>query len=370
MSRSATQILQDCLDRASEVVAGAVKHKSSLTKDDKDSIAQVVNSATGGVNKAVLAVLVTLLVKKIMDTKQDIRLHQDGMRDGFSGRVFDTKNITPFLSENDFPYMQSGSGWLTRSFEQAVPYDLDYPGKITPAKTKTAFLQLLDNVEKDQKLARQYLDEIFIILVQFREKSTDLTLSRPKNKSIEELVAILENFWGQKGHGMSRVPVLAVYAAYKCLEAEVGRYEGHTLLPLLSHTAADEKTKRAGDIDLMLDSKIVESVEIKHGVAITADLVLTIIEKVKTTSVKRYYILSTDEDIKEIEKISNLITKARLSYGCEIIVNGVAKSLKYYLRLVSNTDNFLDIFVTLLQEDKEIAYDAKKTWDEIMSRGV
>ena len=39
-----------------------------------------------------------------------------------------------------FPAMAE-SGWLTRSLEQAHPYTLDYPGKITPKIVKEAFLE-------------------------------------------------------------------------------------------------------------------------------------------------------------------------------------------------------------------------------------
>lgn len=84
-------------------------------------------------SKAILAVLTTLLLKKLMDSSQDIRLHQSGMSGGFSGRGLDSRVVTPFLKEESFPHMQSGSGWLTRSLEQARPYDLHYPGNMKPA---------------------------------------------------------------------------------------------------------------------------------------------------------------------------------------------------------------------------------------------
>ena len=82
-----------------------------------DLIGEKINS-----NKGVYTVLVTLSYYKLLYPKQDIRYHQKALKAGFSGRSFDTKYVTPILRVNDFPCMAE-SGWLTRSLEQASPYD-------------------------------------------------------------------------------------------------------------------------------------------------------------------------------------------------------------------------------------------------------
>lgn len=50
-------------------------------------------------NKGVYTVLVTLMVHKLYNPKQDIRYFQDKMPNGFSARSVDTKYITPTLKE-------------------------------------------------------------------------------------------------------------------------------------------------------------------------------------------------------------------------------------------------------------------------------
>ncbi len=65
------------------------------------------------------------------------------MQNGYSGRSFDTKYVTPFLRKYEFPSM-SESGWLTRSLEQPYPYILDYKGKISPKEVAEAFLLILN----------------------------------------------------------------------------------------------------------------------------------------------------------------------------------------------------------------------------------
>ena len=356
MSLEIEQILQDAL---------ASSPPTSLSVDNRDRITRIMKSIASGKNKAVLTVLMTLCVKKIESPEQDIRYHQSSMQGGFSGRGLDAKFVTPFLQQNDFPAMTSGSGWLTRSFEHAVPYDFNYTGAITPKQLKQDFLYLVDQMETNADLAKDFLNQLFAELKVIREKSQSLSLSRPKGRSIVDVVGFVKSLWQQNLQGASRIPVIAVYAAYQCLVKEVGRYKHYELQDLLPHTAADEKTHRTGDIDLVVDSRPKEAVEIKHGIAITPGLVEAAIEKVKRTSVERYYILSTNERMDEIEKISELMIEAQQNHGCEFIVNGVAPTLKYYLRLVSNTNDFVDNFVAILEKDTDVSYELKTTWDDI-----
>ena len=138
-------------------------------------------------NKAVLAVLTTLLVKKLINPAQDIRLHQSGMSGGFSGRGLDSRVVTPFLREKCFPHMQSGSGWLTRSLEQFRPYNLHYPGNMKPAAVKNAFLKLVDRVQCQGLSAENIMITIFTGLIRFRDSNANLILSRPVNLSVDEV---------------------------------------------------------------------------------------------------------------------------------------------------------------------------------------
>jgi DNA (cytosine-5)-methyltransferase 1 len=68
--------------------------------------------------KGVLGVTLTSIVYKIFRPQQDIRYHQDQMQNGYSGRSFDTKIVTPFLQKTFPHYAMAESAWLTRSLEQ------------------------------------------------------------------------------------------------------------------------------------------------------------------------------------------------------------------------------------------------------------
>ena len=139
-----TEILQHIYN---DVMAEALAQdcQSKLPSEVVEMIEKVVSRSES--NKGLITVLVTLFSHKIFCPEQDIRYHQAQLESGFAGRSIDKDEVTPFMKSVRFPAMAE-SGWLTRSLEQAHPYTLDYPGKITPAFVKSAFLQLIDHVRR------------------------------------------------------------------------------------------------------------------------------------------------------------------------------------------------------------------------------
>lgn len=99
--------------------------KLKLDDNQKKYIISVVEKEE--ILKGVYTVLVTSLVYKCLNKNQDVRLHQANMSNGYSGRSFDTKYITPFMKQKQFLGAMKESGWLTRSLEQNIPYTLDFP---------------------------------------------------------------------------------------------------------------------------------------------------------------------------------------------------------------------------------------------------
>ena len=59
-------------------------------------------------------------------------------------------------------------------------------------------------------------------------------------------------------------------------------------------------------------------------------------------------------------------------HGCEVIVNGIMPSLKYYLRLLSNPSDFLQGYEAALQTDYEASTDVKavhiERWNRLRSQ--
>jgi DNA (cytosine-5)-methyltransferase 1 len=64
--------------------------------------------------KGVFTVLLTSLVYKCLHPEQDVRLHQANMENGYSGRTFDTKYVTPFMKQKRFLGAMKESGQTVR----------------------------------------------------------------------------------------------------------------------------------------------------------------------------------------------------------------------------------------------------------------
>jgi DNA (cytosine-5)-methyltransferase 1 len=350
-----------------QIVGSDDKIKSDLNEIITNSLNEILSRSESA--KAVITVILTSSVYKILNPIQDIRNHQTSIPNGYSGRTFDSKYITPFLKSVKFPSMAE-SGWLTRSLEQKVPYDSNYSGAIRPESLKVAFLKTIDFIEKGENI-----DKVLSFLFQgliIQRNAQQIDLAKPHNLPIATIIDLLTRHFDSKysAEGASRLPVLALYAAYQCLINETKRFEGKVLLPMESHTSADSRSGRIGDIDIVDEKgKAFEAVEVKHGIPITAQLVKDAFEKFKTTQVTRYYLLSTanidtsskDEIEKDIDRIKNI-------HGCYVIANGLIPSLKYYLRLLSDTSEFIENYVNLIEIDTALKYEHKKEWNNIISQ--
>jgi len=347
---------------------GKVFLPAKISNQEKEALNTVLEYCEQ--RKAVLTVLITSLCHKIINPKQDTRLHQSNLKNGYSGRTLDTKFITPFMKDKRFPAMVE-SGWLTRSFEQNSPYDLKYRGKVTPPKLKQAFLLLIDYVENKHATAEDYLTYLFQSLILLRENNhVDIVRIEDKSKfSIKQIIYMLEEHFEKSSVvGTARLPVLAIYSVYECMIAELKRFEGKKLLPLGSHTSADYRSGDIGDIEIIDEKETpFEGVEVKYGKPITAQMVMDAFEKFKIYPTNRYYLLSTtissNDEMKKITKEIEMIAK---DHGCQVIVNGIFDSLKYYLRLLENADQFLDKYADNLSKDMVIKAEQKRLWNEIL----
>lgn len=323
-------------------------------------------------NKGLIAVLTTLLVHKIVDNSQDIRYHQAQQENGFAGRSIDKDIVTPFMKNVRFPAM-SESGWLTRSLEQPHPYTLDYPGKIKPESVKKAFLEIIDQVQVHGVSSESVLRYFFKLLIKQRD-DMNIELAKPHRLSIASIIKLLRKHftYGYTCAGASRLPTLAIYAAYQCMMSQVARYEEKILCPLESHNSADSQSGRIGDIDVNnRNGSAFEGVEIKHEIPITRQLVADAYEKFKVYNTDRYYLLTTaNMDAADWNSIDSEIRRISQIHGCQVIVNGVYSTLNYYLRLMKDPAEFIDRYVELLKTDETVKFQHKIAWNELVGRGV
>jgi len=360
---SATQLLEKCRDEATS--ANVNNHIEKQAKDDLNIILANAESSKG-----VLAVVITSLVKKVLSPEQDVRLHQEKMKGGYSGRTLDTNSVTLFLKNNNFPAMASGSGWLTRSLEQSNPYTLDYKGAIRPDILKDAFLRTLDRVENKKLDASIALVYLLSGLIKARDEQMGFKLAKPVNLPIRTIILYLHKHFTHEyqSSGAARLPVLAIYAAYEVMMREVTRFKGCTLKKLESHTSADRRSGMIGDIQVMDENnRVFEAVEVKHELEITPEMIKDAYDKFKTEPVKRYYLLTTSDKEHGYEKITEELVKVNKEHGCQVIVNGAEPTLLYYLRLLKDADNFVSAYVELVEKEAAIKFEHRQAWNEIIT---
>lgn len=367
MSKNHKEVLQKFYDSVFEGLQDP-SIVSALPSSINDWLKEIISKAEN--NKAVLTVLITLITHKIIDPVQDVRKHQAQIEGGFAGRTIDTLYITPFMQEKQFPAMAQ-SGWLTRSLEQSSPYNLDYKGNIRPESVKKAFLGIIDSIQNERCDAEAVLKEILRLLIEQRD-AKNITLAKPHNLSISRIIKLLQAHftYKYKCQGASRLPVLAIYAAYQCMMDQVARFRNLVLEPLESHNSADRRSGRIGDIDVSDASGFpVEGVEVKHGIVITPQLINEAYEKFKAYRTARYYLLSTANlDSADVDAIEEVVDRIEHVHGCQVIVNGVYSTLRYYLRLLADPADFVSKYVDLLAKDPAAKFQHKAAWNDLVDK--
>lgn len=325
--------------------------------------------------KGVFTVLLTSLVYKALHPKQDVRRHQANMENGYSGRTFDTKYITPFMKQKRFPGAMKESGWLTRSLEQNIPYELDFPGKIKDKEVKSSFLNILNDIEINGIDPNEYVLAIMSYSIKCKKDKTVILINPIKKETsftIDEIMNALHRhfYFSYKSRGASILPVVALYSIYECIIEELKRFDGKILDKLSSHNSSDRSSGETGDIVVRnnTNKSIYEVIEVKFDIPINSIMIEDAYKKISQKPVQRYYLLSTVAS-KEDERVAidNMICKIREEHGCQIIVNGVFPTLKYYLRLLNNTDIFVKKYIKNLSDNTEINFEHKIAWNKVCS---
>lgn len=369
MMDSVTQFLET---KYSEAGQFRKLEDSGLTENQIELVKTIVDKEE--IFKGVFTVLLTSLVYKSLHPEQDVRRHQANMEKGYSGRSFDTKYITPFMKQKRFLGAMKESGWLTRSLEQNLPYDLDFPGKIQNKSVKSAFLNILNDVEVNGADPEKYILAIMAYSIKCKKDKTVVLVNPIESETrltINEIMRALHShfYFEYKSRGASILPVVALYSIYQCITEELKRFNGKCLDKLASHHSCDKSSGETGDIvvrNIDEEHSIYEVVEVKFDIPVTAIMVDDAYKKISDKPVQRYYLLSTvapSED--ERVAIDDIICRIREEHGCQIIVNGVFPTLKYYLRLLDNTDLFVDRYVKNLSDNTEINYEHKIAWNKV-----
>lgn len=329
-----------------------------------DMASKCEKASTGYLN-----LLTGLTIKATLGDRVDIRYHQVQIQcntdrpAGFNFREKSEHAIYEWMQAHEFSCAKSG--WQTRTFERPKPYMLNYDENI--GAIKHSFLNCYHEVEERGQDAFYALAFLLWRREQLRERS-EIIMSVPKISNVLQITKLLEKhfFYQYKdSRGASRLPVLALYAIYRILMEEMQRFRGKRLKELQAHSAADSRTGSIGDIEISnADGTIFEAVEVKHDIIITAATIDSAKQKIRGSGVERYYILTTHKDHDVPADLLAATEQVEKLLGCQMIINGLMPSIKYYLRLLSNPGKVIPEYVNLLKTDKAISFEHRDVWNK------
>lgn len=257
-----------------------------------------------------------------------------------------------------------------RNFERPYPYTLDYVAKPRGKGNKEAFLGILHAVQVEQIDAFPCIVLLMALDLKMKQKVI-YEYPKPEGLTIQQIFnLVIEHHKKARGNGRARLPVMAIQAIYICLINELTRYQGMTLRNPPNRHTANDKEGWIGDIQVdRLNGTPFEGVEVKSDRKITSDMISILPNKFTGYILERYYILSTaDPYINENEKdeILEIVEQVRQNTGCEVIVNGLNHSLRYYLRLLQEPSQFLKHYTEQIHQDLDVKDEHRRLWTNIL----
>jgi DNA (cytosine-5)-methyltransferase 1 len=320
----------------------------------------------GQTKHAARGVALTLFAYKTVEPGQDIRSHMTEHPEGFNARSIDNAATVPFLTSRSL-HKSAESHWMTRVFANVGPFREGMEIKTIPKAAGPLLAGTVEAIEaRNAEAAKAGVLTLLVGMIEERNKDRVL-LARPKLLAIDQIVGLLDSHLSRKyGRSAPRLPQLAIYAIYQCLLPAVGRYQGCELASLLPMKAADRKAKTVGDVVVLQSGLPFEGVEVKHGTPINTSHMAEAIAKLETAEARRYLILSTAGVFSgDGDELKDLAAKFRKSNGCEIIIDGVLETIRYYLRLLDDPVEFINRYASLVEEDKDLDYEHRVAWNDL-----
>ncbi|MBN2316783.1 MAG: restriction endonuclease, SacI family [Sedimentisphaerales bacterium] len=349
------EILKKVLENA-EYDLGKRDVSNNDIRKDLEYVAKVIS------NRAGIRLLMSCLLAKIHKPSVDPRkpYTQIGTDDSFSGRTYDERDLTHFITENNLP-CNSTTAFLTpalRNIDRPLTTDIEIIGR--PKEVYSSTLRLLDEVNKGNVTAEALLTDAVRLLIQIRnekrQRMEQLIEELQAGKgglplSSEQIVALIQQHLTCKNS--SRLTVLIVAAAYQAASSRIGEWSK----PLLPHNAADFQTKAFGDIEICLvgDNQVVTAYEMKMKRVTTDDIDIAVQKILRAKSDIQNYIFITTEHIDPIV-IDYAASFYEKTNGVEIAILDCLGFVRHFLHLFHRLRlEFIDAYQELVLNEHESA---------------
>ena len=327
-----------------------------VIRKDLEYVARVTS------NRAGIRLLMSCLLAKIHEPNLDPRkpYTQIGTDDSFSGRTYDERNLTHFITENNLP-CNSTTAFLTpalRNIDHPLTTDVEIVGR--PREMYSSTLRLLDEVYKGSVTAKALLTDAIRLLIQWRnekrQRMKQLIEELQGSKgglplSSEQIVTLIQQHLACKNS--SRLTVLIVAAAYQAASSRIGEWGK----PLQAHNAADFQTKAFGDVEICLvgDDQVVTAYEMKMKRVTTDDVDIAVQKITRSKSGIQNYIFITTEQI-DPQIVDYAASFYEKTNGTEIAILDCLGFVRHYLHFFHRLrQEFLDAYQGLVLSEHESA---------------
>jgi DNA (cytosine-5)-methyltransferase 1 len=368
------QVLEDAYVAACRAIdEGRPDAFSGTLGNHFDTIASLSN-----VDHAVRGAALTIAAYKATVPTQNVCLAKAEIAQGFNARSADSEVTVPFLAVKGLQYSVE-SHWLTQTISFLGEFTHEalkgLKAKTRPANAGLLLVSVAEALQgQADDSARAFASATVSQLLHgliIQRNTSKVVCTRPKGLTVAQAMWLVESHIAMRfKKNAPRLPQLALYSVYECLVASVSRYTGTSLDPINRMKSADRKKGTVGDVVVSRNAVPFEGVEIKHR-AITYNDIVECTEKLKAEGVLRYYVLATEDVVPEdADRIAQLQSSFKASNGCEIIVNGVFDSLRYYLRLIPDVNDFIFKYVAHIETDSDTDYEHRVAWNELCGQLV
>lgn len=315
-----------------------------------------LNQRNGAVVRLVLACTLAKAHQPAIDIRKPYT--EIGDSDVYSGRSYDENYVTTFIQAHGLPCNPT-TAFLTpalRNRNTTLLPDTNLVGR-TPELYRAA-LQLLTDVQEETETAANVLAETLRVLLvkkhRYEEQMSVLmaglkTVGEGIPLSSEGIVTLLEQHL--KSPGSSRLPVLAVAAAYEAAGVKLGE----RIKPLGSHNAADLQTGAIGDVEVLLTNgdNAVTGYEMKTR-RVTREDINNALRKIADLRVQNYIFITTDVIDQEVKEYAASLYEA--TGGVEVVVLDCLSFLRYFLHLFHRSRlQFLEAYQSFVLAEPESA---------------
>ena len=290
-------------------------------------------------NRAGVRLLMACLLGKLDEPNVDPRkpYTEIGGTDSFSGRTYDERHLTKFVSEHRLP-VNATTAFLTPAFRNINrPLTTDYNLVGRPRVLYKKTLELLEDVARQHIATDVLLVEIVRVLMVLRDEiqaHRDFLLGVLKRSegalplSSDAIVTLISQHLACKN--ASRLPVLVVAAAYETAGARLSE----NMLPLKSHNAADLQTDSLGDVEVCLigEDSVVTAYEMKMK-RVTLDDINTAATKIARAANRIHNYLFVTTDVIDPIVADYAAAFYERTDGSEIAILDCTGFLRYFLHL-------------------------------------